>query len=95
MSSGASRGGGKSKPSGFKKTGDGKWPCVSVGPGEFRKAQLANIKQLSLESMGGGVKLNKTKTVRPDRGASQVDNLRAWGSGKVRSGDNPFKSKGR
>jgi len=88
---GASRDGGKSKPSGFKKQGDGSWPTVQVKPGQFRKVQLDNIKQLSRDSMGGGVKLSKTKTVRPDRGQGQVDNLRDLGSSKVRSGDNPFK----
>ncbi len=92
MASGSSRGGDKSKPSGFKKTGDGKWPTVSVAPGQFRKVQLENIKQLSKDSMGGGVKLSKTKTVKPDRGQGQVDNLRDLGSGKVRPGDNPFRS---
>lgn len=91
MASGSSRSG-NSKPSGFKNSGEGKWPTVEVQPGQFRKVQLENIKQLSRDSMGGGVKLNKTKTVKPDRGQGQVDNLRDLGSGKVRSGDNPYRS---
>ena len=93
MASGSSRGGDKSSPKGFKKSGEGKWPTVEVRPGEYAKVQLKNIQQLSRDSMGGGVKLNKTKTVRPDRGKTQMDNLRDLGSGKVRSGDNPFKGK--
>jgi len=92
MANGASRGGDKSSPKGFKKSGEGKWPTVEVKPGQFRKVQLENIKQLSRDSMGGGVKLSKTKTVKPDRGQGQVDNLRDWGSGKVKPGDNPYRS---
>lgn len=94
MASGSSRSG-NSKPKGFKSTGNGSWPTVTVKPGEFRKVQLENIKQLSKDSMGGGVKLNKTKTVKPDRGQGQVDNLKDWGSSKVTSGDNPFRSGGK
>lgn len=85
--------GGKSKPSGFKKTGDGKWPTVTVEPGQFRKQMLKNIQQLSRDSMGTYHGKKDVKTVKPDRGQTSMDNLRSWASGKVRSGDNPFKGK--
>ena len=88
---GASRSG-NSKPKGFKNSGEGKWPTVEVKPGEYNKVQLKNIQQLSMDQMGGNTKLSKTKTVKPDRGQGQLNNLKDWGAGKVKPGDNPYRN---
>lgn len=90
MSNGASKSSG-SKPSGFKKQGNGAAKTVTVKPGD-PSVQLKNLQQAAAESRGAKPKAAKfVQTTPKNPGKQQLDNLKLLGSSTVVSGDNPYK----